>query len=286
MLELSCSRRPASRRWPTSRSRRTRWPTSSSPTAVSPTSSNGASARSGFARGEIQHRLLPGAFTCEGGQFTLAAWLEPAGEIAGDSFDFSIERDTLHLSMTDARGHAVGASILATLLVGALRNARRAGVELAEQARLATRASASTCSGATSSPGSSRASTCAAGPPRSSTPATSRAATARRPRRAVELLADPRSGSFAATHTGYRARRSAGRPADVPRRRDLERNASNIDIRALMIEGADVIREKACSTSCSLLKPADSGLRTTPPPCASTGTAAAGERHTDSGANL
>jgi hypothetical protein len=86
---------------------------------------------------EIQHRLLPGAFTCEGGQFTLAAWLEPAGEIAGDSFDFAIERDTLHLSMSDARGHAVGASVLATLLVGALRNARRAGVGLAEQARLA-----------------------------------------------------------------------------------------------------------------------------------------------------
>jgi len=52
---------------------------------------------------EIQHRLLPGAFTCEGGQFTLAAWLEPAGEIAGDSFDFAIERDTLHLSMSAPR---------------------------------------------------------------------------------------------------------------------------------------------------------------------------------------
>lgn len=86
---------------------------------------------------EIQHRLLPAAFTCEAGQFTLAAWLEPAGEIAGDSFDFAIERDTLHLSMSDARGHAVEAAILATLLVGALRNARRAGVGLAEQARLA-----------------------------------------------------------------------------------------------------------------------------------------------------
>jgi len=86
---------------------------------------------------EIQHRLLPGTFTCEGGQFSLAAWLEPAGEIAGDSFDFSIERDTLHLSMTDARGHSVDAAILATLLVGALRNARRAGVGLAEQAHQA-----------------------------------------------------------------------------------------------------------------------------------------------------
>ena len=86
---------------------------------------------------EIQHRLLPGSYTCEAGQFTLAAWLEPAGNVGGDTFDFSIDRDTLHLSMTDAMGHEVGAAVLATVLVGALRNARRAGTELAEQARLA-----------------------------------------------------------------------------------------------------------------------------------------------------
>jgi len=86
---------------------------------------------------EIQHRLLPGSYTCEAGQFTLAAWLEPSGDIAGDTFDFAMERDTLHLSMTDAMGHAVNASVLATVLVGALRNARRAGVGLDEQARLA-----------------------------------------------------------------------------------------------------------------------------------------------------
>jgi serine phosphatase RsbU (regulator of sigma subunit) len=86
---------------------------------------------------EIQHRLLPGAFTCEAGQFTLAAWLQPAGEIGGDTFDFSLERDTLHLSMTDAMGHTMDAALLATVLVGALRNARRRGVELAEQAWLA-----------------------------------------------------------------------------------------------------------------------------------------------------
>jgi serine phosphatase RsbU (regulator of sigma subunit) len=86
---------------------------------------------------EIQHRLLPGSYTCEAGQFTLAAWLEPSGDIAGDTFDFALERDTLHLSMTDAMGHAVNASVLATVLVGGLRNARRAGVGLGEQARLA-----------------------------------------------------------------------------------------------------------------------------------------------------
>ena len=50
--------------------------------------------------------------------------VEPAGEVAGDTFDFSLERDTLHLSMTDAMGHSMDAAILATVLVGALRNAR------------------------------------------------------------------------------------------------------------------------------------------------------------------
>jgi serine phosphatase RsbU (regulator of sigma subunit) len=83
---------------------------------------------------------LPDAFTCEAGQFTLAAWLQPAGEIGGDTFDFSLERDTLHVSMTDAMGHTMDAALLATVLVGALRNARRRGVELAEQARLANAA--------------------------------------------------------------------------------------------------------------------------------------------------
>jgi serine phosphatase RsbU (regulator of sigma subunit) len=86
---------------------------------------------------EIQHRLLPDSYTCEAGQFTLAAWLEPSGDIAGDTFDFALGRDTLHLSITDAMGHAVNAAVLATLLVGALRNGRRGGAELAAQAQLA-----------------------------------------------------------------------------------------------------------------------------------------------------
>ena len=86
---------------------------------------------------EIQHRLLPNAYTCEAGQFTVAGWLEPAGNVGGDTFDFALQRDTLHLSMTDAMGHEVGAALLATVMVGSLRNARRAGVGLAEQVRLA-----------------------------------------------------------------------------------------------------------------------------------------------------
>src|SRR5215213_891394 len=86
---------------------------------------------------EIQHGLLPGAYTCEAGQFTLAGWLEPAGNVGGDTFDFALERGILHFSLTDAMGHEVAAALLATLMVGGLRNARRAGVGLAEQTRLA-----------------------------------------------------------------------------------------------------------------------------------------------------
>lgn len=86
---------------------------------------------------EIQHRLLPGAYTCEAGQFTLAAWVEPAGDVGGDTFDFSLARDALSFSMTDAMGHNVNAALLATLLVGSVRNGRRRGAGLAEQAALA-----------------------------------------------------------------------------------------------------------------------------------------------------
>ena len=89
---------------------------------------------------EIQHRLLPGSYTCEAGQFTLAGWLEPAGDVGGDTFDFTLERDTLHISMTDAMGHTLDAAVLATVLVGALRNARRRGVSLVEQAGAANEA--------------------------------------------------------------------------------------------------------------------------------------------------
>ena len=41
---------------------------------------------------EIQRRLLPGAYTCEAGAFTLSAWLEPAARIGGDSYDYSLDR--------------------------------------------------------------------------------------------------------------------------------------------------------------------------------------------------
>ncbi|ESQ03999.1 Serine phosphatase RsbU, regulator of sigma subunit [Streptomyces sp. PVA_94-07] len=84
---------------------------------------------------EIQRQLLPASPCCEADAFTLAAALVPADNIAGDTYDFALDRDTLHVSVTDAMGHDVEASLMATLLVSASRGARRAGVDLAEQAR-------------------------------------------------------------------------------------------------------------------------------------------------------
>ncbi len=191
---------------------------------------------------EIQHRLLPGAYTCEAGQFTLAAWLEPAGNVGGDTFDFAIERDTLHLSITDAMGHTVGAAVLATVLVGALRNARRAGVALAEQAGLA-----STGLGDFAEEGGFvtgqivrvdlRAGTAtivnAGHPP----PLRLRDGCVER----VALLADPPFGSVSGWE--YREQPLPLLPGDrIMFVTDgmLERNAANIDIGELMAAGADM----------------------------------------------
>lgn len=89
---------------------------------------------------EIQHQLLPDSLTCEADQFVLAGALIPAERIGGDTVDYSLDRRTLHLSLTDAMGHDVEAALLATLLVSALRCARRSGADLAEQAAQAHRA--------------------------------------------------------------------------------------------------------------------------------------------------
>ncbi|WP_410614420.1 PP2C family protein-serine/threonine phosphatase [Amycolatopsis sp. lyj-109] len=89
---------------------------------------------------EIQHQLLPSASCCEAAQFTVAGALVPADDIGGDTYDYSLDRETLHLSITDAAGHDVASALTATLLVGALRGARRAGRDLAEQARQANQA--------------------------------------------------------------------------------------------------------------------------------------------------
>jgi serine phosphatase RsbU (regulator of sigma subunit) len=83
---------------------------------------------------EIQRRLLPPAYTIEAGSFTLAGWLEPAATVGGDTFDYSLDREYLYASITDAMGHFTEAAMLATLTVGSLRNSRRSLATPVEQA--------------------------------------------------------------------------------------------------------------------------------------------------------
>lgn len=89
---------------------------------------------------EIQYQLLPQSLSCEAAQFTLSGSLEPSENLSGDTFDYALDSDVLHVSVTDPMGHDVAAALAATVLVGALRGARRAGVGLAEQAHRADRA--------------------------------------------------------------------------------------------------------------------------------------------------
>ncbi|MFC9284159.1 PP2C family protein-serine/threonine phosphatase [Streptomyces collinus] len=88
---------------------------------------------------EMQWQLLPGR-GCARDEYVLGAHLEPAYAIGGDNFDWSTSADHLTLTVTDGMGQGIEASLLTSLAVGALRNARRAGIGLADQACLADQA--------------------------------------------------------------------------------------------------------------------------------------------------
>ncbi|MFF1545552.1 PP2C family protein-serine/threonine phosphatase [Streptomyces sp. NPDC058291] len=88
---------------------------------------------------EMQWQLLPGR-GCARDEYVIGAHLEPAYTIGGDNFDWSTGADHLTLTVTDGMGQGIDASLLTSLAVGALRNARRAGIGLSDQACLADQA--------------------------------------------------------------------------------------------------------------------------------------------------
>ncbi|MFF5970749.1 PP2C family protein-serine/threonine phosphatase [Streptomyces sp. NPDC012769] len=88
---------------------------------------------------EMQWQLLPGR-GCAREEYVIGAHLEPAYAIGGDNFDWSTSADHLILTVTDGMGQGIDASLLTGLTVGALRNARRAGISLTDQACLADQA--------------------------------------------------------------------------------------------------------------------------------------------------
>jgi hypothetical protein len=88
---------------------------------------------------EMQWELLPGR-ACARAEFAVGAQLEPAYAVRGDNFDWSSDAHRLTLSIINGMGDGIHASLLTHLAVGAPRNARRAGLPVADQARLADQA--------------------------------------------------------------------------------------------------------------------------------------------------
>jgi serine phosphatase RsbU (regulator of sigma subunit) len=78
---------------------------------------------------EMQWQLLPPLMMTTP-QVSVAGALEPAYDVAGDSFDYALNDDVLHVAMIDAMGHGLSAALMATLAVGAYRHARRFDVGL------------------------------------------------------------------------------------------------------------------------------------------------------------
>lgn len=80
---------------------------------------------------EIQWSLLP-PLSMRTPQVEVSGILEPAYNVAGDSLDYALNDDILHMVVIDAMGHGLDASVMATVAVGAYRHARRAEIDLAE----------------------------------------------------------------------------------------------------------------------------------------------------------
>jgi serine phosphatase RsbU (regulator of sigma subunit) len=84
---------------------------------------------------EIQWSLLP-PLTFADEDVSVAAALEPAYDVAGDSVDYAVDADAARFAVFDGMGHGLASAQLVSLVVAAYRNARRSGRTLAQTARL------------------------------------------------------------------------------------------------------------------------------------------------------
>jgi serine phosphatase RsbU (regulator of sigma subunit) len=86
---------------------------------------------------ELQWELLPGRALGDE-RFLLAGQLEPAYDVRGDHFDWSLDGDRLTVTVLNGFGDGMEASLLTAVAVNAMRNARRCGADIVEQAELAS----------------------------------------------------------------------------------------------------------------------------------------------------
>jgi hypothetical protein len=78
---------------------------------------------------EIQWGLLPPlSFATD--RVVLTGALEPAYQVAGDTFDYGIVDHQVHLALFDAAGHDLASAVVVGLAAAAYRRARRGGLDL------------------------------------------------------------------------------------------------------------------------------------------------------------
>jgi len=80
---------------------------------------------------EIQWSVLP-PLTFASRDVTIAAALEPAYQVAGDTVDYAVDAGRAQLAVFDGMGHGLEAAQLAVMSLAAYRNARRAGRSLTD----------------------------------------------------------------------------------------------------------------------------------------------------------
>lgn len=80
---------------------------------------------------EIQWSLLP-PLAVSTSAVTVAAVLEPAYHVAGDTIDYSVDAGITHVAVFDGMGHGLQSAQCAVLAVAAYRNARRSGRSLVD----------------------------------------------------------------------------------------------------------------------------------------------------------
>jgi serine phosphatase RsbU (regulator of sigma subunit) len=86
---------------------------------------------------ELQWDLLPGRSLSDD-RFQLAGGLDPAYAMYGDHYDWSVTGDRLTVTVLNGHGDGMDAALLTTMAVNAMRNARRSGAGIVEQAELAS----------------------------------------------------------------------------------------------------------------------------------------------------
>ena len=83
---------------------------------------------------EMRWAMLP-PLSFSNDQVQIAGVLEPAYEVAGDTFDYAVNDETVHVAVFDAMGHGLEASRIANLAVVSYRHSRRHGAGLLDTLR-------------------------------------------------------------------------------------------------------------------------------------------------------